>query len=414
MTGCPQRQTLVSYERGGLSDAQAGPIERHLLACEPCRATMGKIRTGNPDALQLQSTLSAISQDLIHPRTDNAQRPTDVEADNVAQKAHDAGAPPADRWIIPDYERVRLCGEGSYGSVWAVRDRVGVYRALKMIDIERMRKLRLSCKERDALEAYCRKVSRHPYLITVYHVGVAGPYLYYTMELADDLTTRGSAHDNFPGSYQPLTLDKIIRANRLPVDVAIELARRLLRGLAKLHELDLVHRDIKPSNIVFVNRNPKLADIGVLTAEGKSGKPVGTPRYMPPDMMMDKTADTYAFGKVLHEMIAGRDAETFPRLPDECLWGSTRWDPERVSEVLVRACADNAEDRYASAAAMLEELEATATLPFDSLFSELNKPGQNESRASVHAAIQLGFAFVRMLPWILGFIAVMYAIWRFT
>jgi serine/threonine protein kinase len=289
-----------------------------------------------------------------------------------------------------------------------------VYRALKMIDIERMRKLRLSCKERDALEAYCRKVSRHPYLITVYHVGVVGPYLYYTMELADDLTTRGSAHDSFPGSYQPLTLDKIIRANRLPVDVAIELARRLLRGLAKLHELDLVHRDIKPSNIVFVNRNPKLADIGVLTAEGESGKPVGTPRYMPPDKAMDKTADTYAFGKVLNEMIAGRDAESFPRLPDECLWGSTRWDPERVSEVLVRACADDAEDRYASAAAMLEELEATARLPFDSLFSELDRPGQNESRANVHAAIQLGFAFVRMMPWILGFIAVMYAIWRFT
>lgn len=317
-------------------------------------------------------------------------------------------------WMIPDYERVALCGEGSYGSVWAVRDRVGVHRALKLIDVERMKAAKLSCGERSALEVYCRKLSRHPYLITVYHVGVVGPYLYYTMDLADDLTTRTTVRDTIPAGYRPWTLDKIIKAGRINVDVAMEIARRLLRGLAKLHSLDLVHRDIKPSNIVFVNRNPKLADIGILTDETGTGRIVGTPRYMPPDKVMDKTADTYALGKVLHEMIAGRKPDAFPELPDDSLWGSMRWDLQRISDVIVRACAHDAADRYADASAMIKDLEASTRLPYDSLFEEIGRAEQTAPSANTHPAIELGFAFVRTIPWILGFIAVMYLIAHLT
>ncbi len=335
---------------------------------------------------------------------------TGAGADQGASHTHPTS--PTD-WSIPDYERVLPCGEGSYGSVWVVRDRVGVYRALKMIDIARMRRAGIRCRERTALEVYCRKVSQHPYLITVFHVGVVDPYLYYTMELADDRTTLRPVHDNLPENYRPLTLETLIRIGRLQVDVAIEIGARLLRGLAKLHGLDLVHRDIKPTNIVFVNRHPKLADIGVMTADPQSGRGAGTPRYMPPDKVMDKTGDVYAVGKVIHEMMAGKDPERFPALPDDCLWGSTRWDLSRVSDVIARACAEQAADRYPNASAMLEDLEASTKLSFESLLDELSSPREEPKPPSAaNAAIQLGFAFVRAIPWILGFIAVMYLISR--
>ena len=460
MTTCPTREILVSYENGELTDDAAGPIEAHLRSCGECGAAMRRIRAVNPDSARVRTAIldsvddegtpfdktpvdTAETANSTEPhcyaKTERAPKPKSeagVEGNSGALRADAdraaAGSSSGDstgrdvrarprlaplrsaEWIIPDYERVLLCGEGSYGSVWAVRDRVGVYRALKMIDLERMRQAGIRCRESAALETYCRKVSRHPYLITVYLVGAAGPYLYYTMELADDRMTHEAVHDSFPTNYRPLTLDKIIHARLLQIDVAIEIARRLLRGLAKLHSLDLVHRDIKPSNIVFVNRHPKLADIGVLTQDIPGGRIIGTPRYMPPDKVMDKTADIYAFGKVLHEMLAGRNAPTFPKLPEECLWGSMRWDLERVGEVIARACADAAAERYPTAGVMLEDLEASAKLPFGSLFDGLDQPKRHDRVTISEATLQLGFAFIRTIPWILLFIAIIYGIMRVT
>ena len=224
------------------------------------------------------------------------------------------------------------------------------------------------------------------------------------MELADAQTWNGAVRDTFPQGYRPLTLSTIIGGRRLTVDVAMEIALRLLRGLAKLHGLDLVHRDIKPSNIIFVNRQPKLADIGMITTNDDQGRPVGTPRYMPPDRVMDKTADTYAFGKVLHEMIAGPDADGFPALPTELLWGSTRWDLTRISDLLVRACSERAANRYPSAAEMLEDMEACADLAFSSLFEELEPKPPPAGAQRSRAALQITLALINALPWILAFI----------
>ncbi|MFQ5414700.1 MAG: protein kinase, partial [Phycisphaerae bacterium] len=313
MSGCPARSVLRAYEGGRLDEAEAEPVERHVATCQTCRADMDRIRATHPEAralrtayLESQSGSTAFEPDVV------AGRPTPGAAGQGGDTARrggstrggprtDGGVPrPVDDadWVVPDYERVLLCGEGSYGSVWAVRDRVGVYRALKIIDMARMSSAKVGCRESTALEAYCRKVSRHPALITVYHVGMIGNTLYYTMELADDESTRLPAHAEFPKYYRPLTLASVVTRRRVAPDVAVDIARRLLQGLARMHDLDLIHRDIKPGNIVWVNRRPKLADIGMVIPLSESGATIGTPRYMPPDKVMDRTADTYAMGKV--------------------------------------------------------------------------------------------------------------------
>ena len=85
-----------------------------------------------------------------------------------------------------------------------------------------------------------------------------------------------------------------------------------------------------------------------------------------------------------------------------------RWDMARVSDVIVHACAEQAADRYANAAAMLDDLEASAQLSYDSLFDEVAEPVDDKVESDV--MIELAFAFARAIPWILGFILVMYAL----
>jgi WD40 repeat protein len=51
---------------------------------------------------------------------------------------------------------------------------------------------------------------------------------------------------------------------------------RLPKAIAHLQDHGLVHRDIKPSNVIFVSRQPRLADIGLATDIGSSQSFVGT------------------------------------------------------------------------------------------------------------------------------------------
>jgi len=193
------------------------------------------------------------------------------------------------------------------------------------------------------------------------------------------------------------------------VDTAIEITRRLLRGLARLHDLDLVHRDIKPGNIIFVRRAPKLADIGMITPGTGHIESIGTPRYMPPDRVMDRTGDTFAIAKVLHEMIAGRDCDLFPLLPPEYMDDSTKWDMPRVEELIIRACAPDAEQRYQSASELLEDLESCAELPFGSILDEIDAGDAQPARPLDQSPIdkQIIIALIRTIPWIAGFITLL-------
>lgn len=366
MNACPEQQVLAAYARGALSDLDALRVERHVDACAVCRRAM--------------DTASSIN-------TDRA----------------------ASAWTVPDYDRIALCGEGSYGAVWVVRDRVGVFRALKMIDLQRLEQDDIRCHERPALEAYCRKVARHPNLITIFHVGEIESGLYYTMELADDQTLRAPVPDEFPENYKPLTLDTFISAGHLSVDAGIELGLRMLRGLARLHALGLIHRDVKPSNIVFVNRQPKLADIGVLTGEGEKRRIIGTPKYMPPDRIMNKTADTFAVARVLHEMIMGKGHGSFPELPADDRWLGAKWHWERVAKLVRKAASANAAERYPDAMTMLHDLEDCALGESTSLFDELvEKPPAPQAPVTSKVLIPLAFALVYRIPWIVGLILVIY------
>jgi Flp pilus assembly protein TadD len=145
--------------------------------------------------------------------------------------------------------------------------------------------------------------------------------------------------------------------SRLPAARVLDIALALTEALAHLHQNGLIHRDIKPSNIIFVEGRPKLADIGLVTDASDSRSIVGTEGYLPNEGPGTPAADIFALGKVLYEALTGQDRRQFPNLPTELREWSDATLVFELNEILLKACAPDARERYPSAEAMLADLQ---------------------------------------------------------
>lgn len=253
---------------------------------------------------------------------------------------------------VPEHQLLRRIGKGSYGEVWLARSRLGTFRAVKIIAWDNAETEAMARREYGGIQRF-EPVSRsHEGLVDVLQVGReehAG-FFYYVMELADDRRggSDGSVAD--PEAYAPRTLaDALAERGRLPIDECIKLGLRLSDAIEHLHARGLVHRDIKPSNVVFVQGEPKLADIGLVTEIDAARTYVGTAGFIPPEGPGTPQADVYSLGKVLYEICTGLDRHQFPALPaDLHAWP----DAERMlelNEILLKACHAERTRRYASA-----------------------------------------------------------------
>lgn len=107
--------------------------------------------------------------------------------------------------------------------------------------------------------------------------------------------------------------DFAARHSNLSWEQRIDLLIGGARGLAHLHDNNLIHRDIKPHNML-VNRSfdCKVADFGISTvipAHTRTMTCVGTPVYMAPEVLQREKysakADVYSFGILALELITG-------------------------------------------------------------------------------------------------------------
>lgn len=258
---------------------------------------------------------------------------------------------------IPDHELVARIGQGSYGEVWLARSVMGSLRAAKFIFRKTFREAHPFQRELAGIQKF-EPISRsHPGFVHILHAGhdPDDEYSYYLMEVADDIAT-GQRID--PANYTPKTLSKVIERNGLlPLEQSVQLALRLTNALAYLHEKGLVHRDIKPSNIVFVDGQPKLADIGLVTAVGEAQSYVGTEGFIPPEGPGTAQADIYSLGKVIYEAATGKDRQQFPELPPNLAEFSEREKFLELNEIILKACHHDRAKRYPSAVEMLKELQ---------------------------------------------------------
>ena len=271
----------------------------------------------------------------------------------------------------PGYELVEPpFAEGAYGKVWLARNQAGQWRALKVIYLAKFGGDPDPYeREFNGVQKYQPVSDRHPGLLRVEFLSrkKAGCF-YYVMELADALEPGWQEN---PSAYRPRDLVSIraqLRGRRLPVPDCVRIGLTLCEALEFLHQQGMTHRDIKPQNVIFVDGQPKLADLGLITdlrPLDHQGTLVGTPGYMPPAPERPGTvaADLYALGMLLYVLATGRAPALFPEVATTLV--STEEPPEflPLNTVILKCCQPAPADRYASAAQLHQALAALQNQP---------------------------------------------------
>jgi hypothetical protein len=177
---------------------------------------------------------------------------------------------------------------------------------------------------------------------------------------------------------------------RVPLDQAVAIVLGVCAGLHHAHErvdrdgkpLNIVHRDVSPSNIMVGYEGViKLVDFGVAKAsersqESRAGAIKGKISYVSPEQCkgehIDRRSDIYSLGIVMWEMLTGRrlykresDFMTMLAVTNEPVPPPSTLRPglsPEIERIVMTALEKDREKRFPSAAAMLEEIEAVATL----------------------------------------------------
>jgi CHASE2 domain-containing sensor protein len=281
----------------------------------------------------------------------------------------------------PDYELIHPpFGEGAYGKVWLARNAIGQWQALKVVYLANFKNNADPFeREFNGIRRYKPVSDKHPGLLRVDFVSKKRPkYFYYVMELGDALDPNW---EKDRAAYKPRDLASErarLKGKRLPVRDCIVIGLALTDALDFLHREGLTHRDIKPQNIIFVNGQPKLADVGLISEirpEDEERTFVGTPGYMPPPPERPGTAqaDLYSLGMVLYVLMTGRNAAFFPDIATT-LVDSTEPDFLPLNAVILKACQPDCAKRYSSAAEMKQDLQKVLN-SFDGKMAEPVSPG---------------------------------------
>ena len=196
------------------------------------------------------------------------------------------------------YRIAGLLGRGGMGEVYRATDlTLGQVVALKFLPEATARDERALARFYNEVRI-ARQVA-HPNVCRVYDVGQVDGLHYISMEYVDgeDLASL------------------LRRIGRLPVDKALETARKLCAGLAAAHEKGVLHRDLKPANIMIDGRGQVLImDFGLAGFSGQLQGDVrsGTPSYMSPEQLAGTEvtirSDIYALGLLLYELFTGKRA----------------------------------------------------------------------------------------------------------
>jgi eukaryotic-like serine/threonine-protein kinase len=173
-------------------------------------------------------------------------------------------------------------------------------------------------ENQDALSRFKREAKAvaalsHPNILAIHDFGTEEGFCYAVMELLEGETLRSR-----------------LAGSALHWGKAVEIAAAIAEGLSAAHSKGIIHRDLKPENIFLTKEGQvKILDFGlakvkrVVSSQEQSSNPtashvtepgvvMGTIGYMSPEQVRgevaDAPSDTFSFGCILYEMVAGQRA----------------------------------------------------------------------------------------------------------
>lgn len=215
----------------------------------------------------------------------------------------------------------------------------------------------------------------HPNIVSVYDVSRGGDTEYIVMELIDGITLK---------QYME-------KRGQLNWRESLHFITQIMRGLSHAHSRGIVHRDIKPQNIMVLrDGSVRVADFGIACLENSAQtltqEAFGSVHYISPEQArgdrIDARSDIYSAGVVLYEMLTGRlpfegdsavsvaiqHLSSIPLAPREI----NPDIPEQLELICMKAMMADIDRRYASADAMIADLEAFRKNPGVNLDFELS------------------------------------------
>jgi eukaryotic-like serine/threonine-protein kinase len=315
---------------------------------------------------------------------------------------HEPALAPGTR--VGAYEITAALGAGGMGEVYRAHDpRLGRNVAIKILPrgfaavAERLMRFRREARVLASLN--------HPHIAAIYDVETTGAIDHLILELVEGETlaeriARARAASESPASLPsdggPRThrsVRKSVPPRRrlawalpgsrqhqpggVPLVEVLTIARQIAQALGAAHDKGIVHRDLKPANVKLTpDGRVKVLDFG-LARDGWSlderactydpdqatpchsaaGLIVGSPAYMSPEQArgdpVDARTDVWAFGCLLYELLAGRQAfagesvsEPIAGVQDgEPDWMALPHSTPRRIRVLVRRCLEKEANR---------------------------------------------------------------------
>jgi len=271
---------------------------------------------------------------------------------------------------LSHYRITAKLGAGGMGEVYRAEDtRLGREVAIKVLpegfagDSERLARFEREAKVLASIN--------HPNIATLYGLETVSD-----METGMESSPKPQASS--PASFLVMELvegeDLAQRIARgpIPVKESVAIGKQIADGLEAAHAKGIIHRDLKPANIrIATDGTVKILDFGLakawdpptgdvdpaesptITAEmTRVGTILGTAPYLSPEQArgqaVDRRADIWAFGCVLHEMLTGRRvftgntsteilAQILERDPD---WSALPSDLSPSLDRLLRRCLE--------------------------------------------------------------------------
>ncbi len=257
------------------------------------------------------------------------------------------------------YELLEIIGTGGMAVVYRALDhRLNRLVAVKILKDELSRNQEF--RRRFHAESQAVAMLSHPNIVSVYDVSRTDELDYIVMELIEGVTLKHYLEKKCALNWRE----------------TLHFSMQIAKALDHAHSRGIVHRDIKPHNIMILKDGSiKVADFGIARVASAQNtltrEALGSVHYISPEQAkgarVDNRSDLYSLGIVMYEMLTGRppyDGETPVAVALRHITGGAPMPgtlvsgiPRGLEQITVHAMATNVEDRYASAAEMLRDLE---------------------------------------------------------